>query len=335
MKLPAIELRTGTARLARREDYCTKSGRATPNDRGCPLWRSFLDRITGGDSELQSYMQRVAGYCLTGLTTEQVMFFLHGTGANGKSVFINTLVGIWGDYAVTAPMETFVESSTDRHPTELAHLRGARLVVAHETARGRRWAESKIKALTGGERITARFMRGDFFEYTPQFKLVVVGNHKPGLASVDEAIRRRLHLIPFTVTIPEAERDPHLAEKLRPEWAGILQWAIDGCLEWERRGLAPPAVVLDATDSYLADEDTFARWVEECCLTGRHRWGNGNLLWSSWKAWSERNNERTGTRKAFAQAMITHGFTAAKSQDIRGYDGVDLRPEHDERADLR
>ena len=218
--MPAIELRTGTARAPRREDYCTKSTAAAPNDQGCPLWHRFLDRVTAGNGELQAYMQRVAGYCLTGITTEHVMFFLHGTGANGKSVFINTLVGIWGDYAVTAPMGTFVESPTDRHPTELAHLRGARLVVAHETERGRRWAENKIKALTGGERITARFMRGDFFEYTPQFKLVVVGNHKPALSTVDEAMRRRIHLIPFTVTIPEGERDHHLAEKLRAEWGG-------------------------------------------------------------------------------------------------------------------
>jgi putative DNA primase/helicase len=331
----AIELRSATSRPPRLEDYCTKSAAAYPNDRGCPLWLGFLDRITGSDSELQSYMQRVAGYCLAGITTEHVMFFLYGIGANGKSVFCNTLAGIWGDFAVTAPMETFVESQTDRHPTELAHLRGARLVVAHETERGRRWAESKIKALTGGDPITARFMRGDFFEYTPQFKVVIVGNHKPGLASVDEAIRRRLHLIPFTVTIPPAERDLQLVEKLRAEWGGILQWAIEGCLEWQRCGLAPPAAVLAATESYLADEDTFTRWIEECCLTGPYRWGSGNLLWSSWKTWSERNNERTGSRKAFAQAMIERSYDVSKSQGVRGYAGIEPRPERDERADLQ
>jgi putative DNA primase/helicase len=331
----AIDLRTGIGREPRREDYFTKHAAAKPGG-DCPLWLAFLDRVTDGDHELQAYLKRVAGYCLTGLTSEQVLFFLYGTGANGKSVFVNTLTGIWGSYAVTAPMETFVESPTDRHPTELAHLRGARLVVAHETERGRRWAESKIKALTGGDRITARFMRGDFFEYMPQFKLMIVGNHKPALSSVDEAIRRRIHLVPFTVTIPPTERDHHLAEKLRAEWDGILQWAIDGCLEWQKFGsLAPPAAVRAATDNYLADEDTFARWLDECCVTGRHRWGGGNLLWSSWKAWSERNNERTGSRKAFAQAMLDRGFTAGKSQQIRGYSGVELRPERDDRADLR
>ena len=147
------------------------------------------------------YLRRVAGYCLTGLTTEHALFFLWGTGANGKSVFVKTLAGIMGDYAVTAPMTTFVVTRSEQHPTNLAMLRGARLVVATETEAGQRWAEARIKMMTGGDRIAARFMRGDFFEFTPQFKLVIVGNHRPSLRGVDEAIRRRLHLIPFTVTI--------------------------------------------------------------------------------------------------------------------------------------
>jgi P4 family phage/plasmid primase-like protien len=318
-----MELRTGTARPARREDYCTKTT-AVAAGGDCPLWRQFLARATNGDAALQSYLQRVAGYCLTGHTTEHVLFFLHGTGANGKSVFINTLVNIWGDYAVVAPMETFVESRGDRHPTELAHLRGARLVVAQETESGRHWAEARIKALTGGDRITARYMRQDFFEFVPQFKLLIAGNHKPSLSSVDEAIRRRIHLIPFVVTIPPDERDPDLAAKLKPEWPGILQWAVDGCLDWRRIGLAPPAAVRGATDAYLAEEDSFARWVEECCVTGRHHWGIGERLWLSWKLWAERSNERAGTRKGFAEAMSGHGFPPAKSQHVRGYQGIDV-----------
>jgi len=331
-----IELRTGTIRPPRREDYATKRAAVDPGG-DCPLWLAFLDRVTGGDKELQTYLQRVAGYCLTGITTEHVLFFLYGTGANGKGVFLNTLTAIWGDYAVVAPMETFVESNGDRHPTELAHLRGARLVVAQETERGRRWAENKVKALTGGDPITARYMRQDFFTFQPQFKLVIAGKHKPALTSVDEAIRRRIHLVPFTVTIPASDRDPMLQDKLKAEWGGILQWAVKGCLEWQRLGLAPPAAVRDATNEYLADEDSFMRWVEECCVTSKIQWSIGDQLWKSWRAWAERSNEKPGTRKGFAEAMKAGGFEPAKSQMIRGYNGIALRrdQERDERADLR
>src|SRR5438874_5430904 len=201
-----IELRTGTNRPPRREDYCTKAMACSPREMPTPLWDRFLNTVTAKDKALQKYLQRVAGYCMTGVTSEHVLFFLYGRGANGKGVFLNTLRGIWGDYATVAPMETFIESHNDRHPTELAGLRGARLVIAQETEQGRRWSESKIKALTGGDPISARFMRQDFFEFVPQFKLMIAGNHKPSLRSVDEAIRRRFHLIPFAVTIPPEER---------------------------------------------------------------------------------------------------------------------------------
>ncbi len=162
----AAELRTGAVRPPCRTDYSTKRAAVDPAG-GCPRWRQFLGEMTGGDADLQAYLQRVAGYCLTGLTSEHVMFFLYGTGANGKSVFINTLAGIWGDYAAVAAMKTFIASRQDHHPTDIAGLHGARLVIAQETERGRRWAESKIKILTGGDKITARFMRQDFFEFTP------------------------------------------------------------------------------------------------------------------------------------------------------------------------
>lgn len=331
-----VELRSGLVRPPRREDYSTKCAGVGDPGGDCPLWRKFLVEITAGDTELQAYLQRMAGYCLTGVTTEHVLFFLYGTGANGKSVFLNTLTSIWGDYAVVAPMETFVATHGDRHPTDLAGLRGARLVTAQETEDGQRWAEAKIKALTGGDPISARFMRQDFFTYIPQFKLVIAGNHKPSLRSVDEAIRRRIHLVPFTVTIPPDKRDRELFDKLKPEWPGILQWAVDGCLEWQRIGLAPPPAVRGATDEYLAAEDSFVAWIEDCCTTGRWRWGSGERLWGSWKAWAERSNEPPGTRKAFAQTMIAHGYQPEKSQEIRGYRGIDLAPTGpDERADFR
>src|SRR6202035_1582768 len=151
--------------------------------------------ITGGNTELQGFLHRFAGYSLTGIILEHALFFLYGTGGNGKGVFLNTLTAVLADYAAVAPMETFVVMQGERHPTDLAGLRGARFVTAQETERGRRWAESKIKALTGGDPITARFMRQDFFTYVPTFKLAIAGNHEP----IDAAVRRRLHLISFTV----------------------------------------------------------------------------------------------------------------------------------------
>ena len=199
---------------------------------------------------MQKFLQRYAGYCLTGTTSAHVFVFAYGTGANGKGTFINTLATIFGDYATTADMNTFLATGVERHPADLAKLHGPRLVVAQETQRGRRWDEPKIKALTGGDRITARFMRQDYFDFTPAFKLFITGNHKPRLDSTDEAMRRRLLLVPFTVQIPRGERDPELARKLSPK-PGHLRWCIDGCLEWQRVGLAPPAAVLDATGSYF------------------------------------------------------------------------------------
>ena len=223
-----VDLRTGLIRDARREDYCTKITATGPGGE-CPLWLEFLGRITGGQVELQRFMQRMAGYILTGVTNEQALFFLYGTGANGKSVFVNSISGAMGDYAKTAPIEAFIASKNEHHPTDIAGLQGARLVTSVETEDGRRWAESKLKALTGGDPMAARFMRQDYFTFTPQFKLVVAGNHKPGLRTVDEAMRRRFNLLPFTVTIPASERDAELGDKLRAEWPGILQWAIEGC----------------------------------------------------------------------------------------------------------
>jgi putative DNA primase/helicase len=321
-----VDLTTGATRSPQRSDYITKSTAIAPGG-NCPRWLNFLMEVTDGNTDLQEYLQRIAGYCLTGITSAHALFFLYGTGRNGKGVFLNTLHGVYGDYATTAAMETFVATDSDHHPTDLADLRGARLVIAQETEQGRRWAEAKIKRMTGGDPIKARFMRQDFFEYTPQFKLVIAGNHKPSLVSVDEAIRARFNLVPFTVTIPETKRDPELAEKLRPEWPGILQWAIDGCLEWQRIGLKPPKIVREATEAYLLDEDTFLKWVDECCVTGTQYFGIGAHLWNSWKPWAERYNENPGNRKTFAEAMIAHGYPADKSQRVRGYSGVNLRPE--------
>jgi putative DNA primase/helicase len=320
-----VDLRTARIEEHRRADYCTKITAASPGG-DCPLWDAFLDRVTDGDRELQLFLKRMVGYCLTADTREHALFFLYGTGANGKSVFLNTVTGILNEYSKSAAIETFIASSAEHHPTDLAGLQGARLVSAMETEHGRRWAESKLKALTGGDKIAARFMRQDFFEFVPVFKLVIAGNHKPGLRSVDEAIRRRLHLVPFTVTIPPIERDQALSLKLRAEWGGILGWALEGCLEWQARGLNPPASVRDATEAYMASEDGFAQWLDAHCVQAPNAMGTAERLFGDWKTWAESAGEYVESQKRFSQTLEERGFKRARdTKGNRAFQGIGLR----------
>ncbi|HEY9217264.1 MAG TPA: phage/plasmid primase, P4 family [Phenylobacterium sp.] len=321
-----VDLRTGEVRSSDPALHMTKISGAAPGG-DCPTWLRFLERITGGDVDLQAYLRRVLGYALTGVTSEQALFFAYGTGANGKSVLIDTVAGILGDYHKTAPVETFTESRSERHSTELAMLRGARLVAAVETEEGRRWAESKIKTLTGGDRISARFMHRDNFEYNPQFKLFIAGNHKPGLRSVDEAMRRRIHLVPFAVTIPAEERDPELKDKLRAEWAGILRWMIAGCVEWQRVGLAPPGAVRAATEDYLDEEDAISAWIDEMCERAPQGREQASVLFASWSAWAGARGEYVGSSKRFAQALEARGFLRWRTGQARGVLGLRLKPD--------
>jgi putative DNA primase/helicase len=320
-----VDLRTGAVRPHAFGDYLTKITAVAPAPPGtdCPLWRAFLARIMAGDGELIRFLQRVAGYTLTGLTVEHGLFFCYGAGANGKGTYLNTLTGVFASYAAVAAMETFTATNSERHPTDLAMLRGARLVTAQETEEGRRWAEAKIKALTGGDPITARFMR-QFFTYIPQFKLLIAGNHKPGLQGVDEAIRRRLNLIPFAVTIPPAERDPLLPEKLKAEWPAILRWAIDGCLEWRRRGLDQPQAVRAATEEYLADEDAFGKWLDECCRRSEFAHETTADLFASWRQYCDRTGEYAGTEKRFRENLKQRDFKPKRQAGTgrTGFEGI-------------
>ena len=317
-----VDLETGQLREHHRHDYLTKMTAVGPQG-NCPRWIEFLDCVCNGDVDLQHFLQRVIGYTLTGEISEHAIFFLHGTGANGKSVFISTISGVLRDYHRTGAMDTFVATHNVAHPTDLAGLRGARLVTAVETGEGRRWAESKIKALTGGDKIAARFMRQDFFEFTPQFKLLIAGNHRPGLRTVDEAIRRRLHLVPFTVTIPPRERDKELTEKLKDEWPGILQWAIEGCLQWRKFGLDPPASVREATEDYLEAEDTLNIWINECCdVSDASGYTSVASLYARWKEWADKSGEFAGTMKAFSQKLEDRRFKRHRKRNERGFVGI-------------
>lgn len=321
-----VDLRTGRLRLHDRADRMTKLATATPRG-DCPRWRAFLADVTGGDADLQAYLQRMVGYCLTGSTAAHALFFLYGTGANGKSVFVNTLATILGDYATSAPMDTFMEARGDRHPTDLAGLRGARFVSSIETEQGRRWNESKVKAITGGDKVSARFMRQDFFEYTPQFKLVIAGNHKPAIRNVDEAMKRRLHLIPFTVTIPPERRDAMLTDKLLAERDGILAWAVEGCLAWQREGLQPPASVVSATAEYFDEEDAVGDFLDE--EAQRHPQARVAVadVFQRWQDWAGRRGEYVGTSRWLAQQLANRGFERTRIHGgVKALAGLSLKP---------
>jgi putative DNA primase/helicase len=318
-----INLQTGDMRIHRPGDYITRSTAVGPGP-NCPIWHQFLARVTNCDLSLQQFLQRMAGYALTGSTREHALFFLYGTGANGKSVFLSAISGILDGYHRTAPIETFTAANTERHPTDLAGLRGARLVTAIETEEGRRWAESRIKTLTGGDKVSARFMRQNFFEYAPQFKLMIAGNHKPGLRSVDEAIRRRFNLVPFTVTIPPEERDKDLSERLRDEWPGILEWMIEGCIGWQERGLAPPSIVTESTAAYLEAEDAISAWIDDCAMRDPNAFTRSSELFGSWTEWATKSGEFVGSQKRFSQTLETRGFLYERGKDKRGFRGLRL-----------
>jgi putative DNA primase/helicase len=321
-----VDLRTGRLRDADPADGITKLTSVAPATQAyCPLWLRFLDESTGGDVELIRFLQQWCGYSLTGDTCEHALIFIYGGGGNGKSVFLNTVSYIMLHYATMAAMDTFTASRGDKHPTDLAMLRGARLVTASETEEGKAWAEARIKSLTGGDTISARFMRQDFFEFRPAFKLCIIGNHKPVLQNVDDAARRRFNIIPFTRK--PAKPDRELEAKLREEAAGILRWMIDGCLDWQQNGLVRPKSLIEATAAYFDEQDTFAQWLADCC---RAEPDNSYLfertadLFGSWKRYAENAGELAFGGKAFAERMRKHGFSPKRRATDRGFTGIKL-----------
>lgn len=333
-----VDLKTGVVRRTHPDDYITKLTGATPSAAAsCPLWLGFLEDATKGDAGLIRFIQQMCGYALTGDTREHALFFVYGPGGNGKSVFLNTLAGILGEYATASAMDTFTASKGDRHSTELAMLRGARLVSASETEEGRAWAEARIKQLTGGDIIVARFMRQDNFEFRPQFKLIVVGNHQPALQNVDDAARRRFNIIPFIHRPPNP--DPELEVKLEAEWSGILRWMIQGCLDWQANGLVRPDTVKAATNAYFDDQDVFSQWLDEDChveIDNPYISDRTADLYQSWLAFADQRGEPHWTDKKFSGHMTKHGFRRERKyhggSTQRIYVGVELIKTRENRA---
>ncbi|WP_419193381.1 phage/plasmid primase, P4 family [Kolteria novifilia] len=321
-----VNLRTGDLRPHRREDYLTAVCPTNYDENAeCPRWEEFLGEIFAGSEDLIDFIWKSFGIWLTGTTTEQALWFLWGTGSNGKSVFTETVMHVLGDdYAAPAPDGLLTVKNTDDHPTLRAMLFAKRFVAAVETEEGRRLNETAVKLLTGGDKIACRRMREDWWDFTPTHKLVMVGNHKPRVRGQDHAIWRRIRLIPFTVTIPDERQDKQLPQKLRDEAPGILAWAVRGCLAWQKDGLGLPDVVKTATAQYRAAEDVIGQFIEDECVTGnpsfRVRFSD---LYKRYKDWCDEAGERQVSSKKLGQILIERGFEQGTTA-YRSYVGIAL-----------
>ena len=324
-----VDLRTGELREHRREDLITKLAPLKYDTSAeAPTWEACLETWlpSGG---LRRFLQKAVGYALTGDVSEQVLLFLYGPGANGKSTLINALMEAMGGYALQAAPELLTVKAS-AHPTELADLKGARFVASVEVEDGKHLAESLVKQMTGGDRIKARFMRADFFEFTPTHKVFLAANHKPEIRGTDTGIWRRIKTVPFDVTIPQGERDPALPAKLRAELPGILRWAVEGCLLWQREGLGEPEEVKAATAEYKAEMDVLAGFIGERCVTRQGAWARFADLYAEYEKWCHESGELAEKKRTFGTRLKERGFPPAKGTDnVSIRDGIALRSDRE------
>jgi putative DNA primase/helicase len=320
-----VDLRTGVRRDPDRAALLTKRTPVAYDPQArAPRWNAFLRSTFAGQCELIAFVQRAVGYSLTASTREQVMFLLYGTGANGKSTFLNTLQAVLGDYAQTAETSMLLAKSQDGGPTnDLAGLVGARLVVTAESDEGKRLGVALIKKLTGGDRMRVRFLHKEFFEFDPTFKIWFATNHKPRIPDTDYAIWRRLLLIPFTQTFTPADRakpgaliaDPTLVEALAAEAPGILAWAVAGARAWQAQGLRPPADVLAATAVYRDEQDLLRTFLRERCRTtdAMHDRATVDLLYNNYREWAKEVGEQPWSKRQLSQKLKERGYENVRS----------------------
>lgn len=325
-----VDLQTAMLAKANPEHYITKSTKVTPDFSRCeekdiPHFMSVLERAHGGP-EMVEYLRRWCYYILTGDTRFECFLFVYGPGGSGKSTFIHVLRELAGDYAVAAAMQTFSESKGAEHSTEIAGLAGARLVTATETEKNSRWNESRIKTLTGRDKISARFMRCDYFQFDPQFKLAIAGNHKPRLRSVGEEMRRRIHLVNFPTSFKDGEKVENIRELLDAEMPSILAWAIRGGDAWRAKGMSRPASVDAAIADYLNAEDTLGAWLEECCTVAPGKRCRSIDAYTSYAKFVEAAGEGVQAQKGFVQELEQRGFERRKSNGVMNIIGLDIVP---------
>jgi putative DNA primase/helicase len=320
-----IDLRTGGLREPSPPDLITQQANVDYDPTAeCPLWLSTLKRIQP-DPQMRAFLQRCIGYALTGFTREQVMFLIYGRGANGKSLVVETLSALLGGYAQKAPSDLLLaRASGSDLSNDVARLRGARFVTAVETDEGRRLAEARVKELTGGDTVTARFLHREFFQFRPVCKVFLVTNHRPRIAGTDDGIWRRLVMLPFTQYIGPDERDMELGDKLLAELPGILAWAVRGCLDWQRQGLNPPAGVLSASGEYRAEQDVIGAFLDECCVVREGVSVGSSALYTEYQSWCEENGHSPFSQTALGIKFRERGFERTKRGTMRWH-GVALR----------
>lgn len=311
-----LDLRTGDARAHRRQDLLTHQA-AVPYVEGawCPTWEAFLRQIFPDMGDVVAFLRRSVGYCLTGDVSEQKFWVLLGDGANGKSTFLEVVMWLLGSYArPLAPGFLEQKRNDDGHPTDVADLQGARFTASSEVKQGRSLDESKVKRLTGGDRVKARFMNQDFFEFDPTHKLWLATNHRLRVRGADHGIWRRTIVVPFGVQIPEDQQDPHLKDKLKAEGPGILNWALQGLTEWKAGRLAPPRAVMAAVEDYRNTEDLVGAFVSECCAVDERFRGKVSDLYDAYRRWFEASGQ-LGTpmaKRELSEALGKRGFADYK-----------------------
>ncbi len=321
-----LDLRTGELRKARPEDMITRATDIHYNpEASAPRWGEFQAEIFAGHMELMAFVWRAVGYSLTGDTKEQCLFILYGTGANGKTTFLETIRLLLGTHAATTPFATLM---TQRYPgaprNDLASLHGARMVLAAEAGQEASFDEALVKQLTGGDRIACRFLYGEFFVYLPTFKIWLATNYKPTIRGTDDAIWRRIRLISFTQQFKGEKQDRTLGEKLRAELPGILAWAVRGCLAWQKEGLGRPKQIVEAFKEYRQESDIVGRFLAECCATDPDKSVSGKALHLAYVNWCRQHGERPESNNLFAGEISRHGFQKKHKRRGNVYEGLGL-----------
>lgn len=323
-----ISLKTGKTAEHDKKYMISKLAPVTYDENAkCPRWDRFIEEITCGDKSLQLYLQRMIGYCMTAYTKEQCMFFLYGNGSNGKSVFVDTIAYMLGEYAASCQPETVM--MRDRNNTargDLARLKGARMVVTSEPNDGCRLDEGIVKQMTGGteNKLTARFLYGREFEFSPEFKIVMSTNYKPVIKGTDNGIWRRVRLIPFTAEFTKENRDPQLTEKLRRELPGILNWAIAGAVGWCKEGLPPCAIIDEAGQEYRSEMDRVQQFLDDCTTRSESSSTQASTLYKCYKAWCSEQGDRfpVGSTKFFME--LKRRFKSRKTEAYNEYIGIKI-----------
>ncbi len=319
-----IDLHTGTLRPHQREDLITKLAPVQYDlAAAAPRWARFLEEVLP-DPELRRFLQAATGYALTGDVSDQVLFFLYGLGANGKSVYLGTVQTALGDYAVQVVPDLLMARKGEHHPTELTDLYRRRFVATIEADEGRRFNEAGVKWLTGGDKIRARRMQEDFWQFNPTHKIFLAANTRPVIRGNDLGIWRRVRLVPFVVTISEQQRDPHLIDTLKDESAGILRWAVEGCLLWQREGLRAPDAVKAATGDYQAEMDLVGRFISDRCIVGTFAQVAAGDLYKSFLNWCTEGREREFSQQTFGRRLTDRGFARERRRSGHWWTGIGL-----------